>query len=288
MTDNQKVILSTLIVCSLILLGIVFYNKGNIFSKSVSNVNKTIDIKGYQSNEEYYNKTIDGYRISDDISDKIANNQLKFIMSALTKYNFYIDDTNNNYEGYYLYMKDYNVNSLDNNFKLYTAINSLYQSNMFTKTTKEEYDKYKAIYKVSGKLVSQTVYKLFGTNVIDKRINNWLSSLDLRYDETNDIYYLINNKSFDKLKKTRYIVTTTIDTEEKNDTYLITEAVAFVNTNTKTAYDSYYNGNVAYTLDDSEVFSFNSNNIGNFKEYRYTFKKDDNGIYHFQSIEKMK
>lgn len=200
-----------------------------------------------------------------------------------------------NYENGCLYQKDSVLaNELDFSYKLYSLILN-HQSEF--KEQKEEIKWNEKTYSVEKNISEEyikTLYqKLYGNSEsFDPKSVNQIHDDDrLIYDEQKHLFYLRNIPLKDNIVK-KYIYRY----QQKNEIAYIDVSVSFIQLIGKDKYTNYeayrekekINLKAEGIYQELNSFQINSDNYKEYSQYRYTFKKGSDQIYHFVELEKIK
>lgn len=260
--NNKQITLFAIVIFLLILLlllGIGFF----IYTKySLKNLEQSVE-----QVEEQKTEIIDIY------DNSVASTRLINIMSVLN--NNYLESKNDVIG--YIFDKEYNdVKTISNDYIIYTAINYLVNYGELEDNDDSKYTK-----KISNELVDKTIKNIFG----DVKYTNigYLGNSSLCpygiYDKTSNYYLIDPNCTKSEIKIETYNIKV-IETPSKID---VLQAISYVKTEDGVR-KNYKDKELKNLISEENNYRININNYSNFKQYRFSFKKGSDNLYHFDSI----
>ena len=243
----------------LLLIGLGFF----IYTKiSLDNLDKDVD-----NVEEVPKEIIDIY------DNSVASTRLVNIMSILN--NNYLEN-NNDVIGYIYDEKYADVNTISNEYIIYTALNYLVNYGEIEDNADSKYTK-----KISNELVDRTIKNIFGdinyTNIAYLG-NNALCPYGI-YDSNTNNYLIDTNCNKKDITIETYNIKI-IETPSKID---ILQAISYVKTEDSKR-KIYKDKELTKLISEENNYRININNYSNFKQYRFTFTKGTDNLYHFTSV----
>lgn len=294
------IILMIFILISIVLLGYIAYDKGLIFSKDVK---QTDNVKENETNKEA--ELADEY-VKNDIENKI-NNIVTFGRASSTKANeqyFNMDGINNS-----------TLLNLSNENKAFIVLNSLsgQYNNLSTDQRTIALDELKTnnqaadnalldiLTVVPSSLVEQEYKKYFGSEINNISLKASTMCPNYIYGDSSKTYYrlsecggtayaviLVYTNKYTKKNDEIYAYTNLgaihPDYDNQIDGKVYKDIMSYEESEALKS-EKLYKSNMSF--EDSSKFKIDESNYKDFQEYKFTFTKGENGIYHFTKVEKV-
>jgi len=194
--------------------------------------------------------------------------------------------------------------NLDDDLKLYIVLDYLLNENKFHNLSPEnESDPIVSSYaqtfgneyvkQITGKEVKDAYNSFFGTSNVDFKVLKSRNCFNYDYESTKDIFYR-KQPNCGGTSGT-YIYSYKNKYSKKNDNVYVYVSYGSSgipeNNQTATIFKDLEKNNVYrefVKLGEVQSFRINESNYADFSEYKYTFKKNNDGSYYFVSFEKTK
>lgn len=270
--EVKQAILFTIIVILfilLLLLGIGFFTSKQLEGESESTKNtSTQNTQKEQETEDSKGQTIN---LNDNtiISTRLIN-----ILSSLN--NSFLETADSNI-GYIYQNVHADVTTLSNNYIIYTAISFLEGRGELEDYIEAQYNK-----RASAELVDETIKNIFGDINYNRLgyLGNDITCPNGKYDVATNTYLINTNCK----KNDVHVDTYNVTVHEKPDLIEVYQAVSWAK-NTENEYTVYKDIELKEYVSNNKEDRVGVMNSDNYRQYKFTFTKGSEGLYHFTSVD---
>lgn len=267
---KQATLFTIIVILIVLLLLFIFgyYLYGNNFKDEEG-------IETVPSTKENVDKDIPQKDNDVDINENtVATTRLVNVMGILN--NPFIENTTDKYG--YIYRNGHNdLNSISNDYIIYTALNYLSKRNELENNDDAIYNK-----KVRADLVDKTIKNVFGSVSYNKEAyrGNTNTCPMGYYNSSDDYFYVGTICSIGDIT----IETYNYRIIEKPSVIEIYQAKAYVK-DTPDEHIVYRDETLVDVVSEDPNYEINISNYEIFKKYKFTFTKGEDGLFHFDSID---
>lgn len=270
-TENNKkffgiIVIFFVIILVILYLGFITY-KENI-QNMIDNSSKNSELKGpnNESKESLQEKTTIN-------SNPVVSTRLIAVINALN--NPFIENIGDSVG--FIYNKGYlDVNSLSNNYIIYTALYYLKERNELVDNYDPKYQK-----KVAKSVVDATIKNIFGdiTYNVNAYLGNGITCPNGYYNQSEEYFYINTNCEVGNKK----IETYNIKIVQGMKSVDIYQAIGYVKyEGTKKVYKDKAMQNL---VSDDDKYEISIKDYNNFIQYKFSFTKGSDNLYHFFSVD---
>lgn len=268
--ESNKKVVSIIVIFFVILLGILYLGYTS-YKDNIENMTNNSQ-KNSESNEFEESKGNEQEKPNIE-SNPVASTRLIAVINALN--NPFIENVGDNIG--YIYNKGFNdKSSLSNNYIIYTALYYLKERNELEDNNEPKYQK-----KVSKNIVDATIKNIFGdiTYNANAYLGNGITCPNGYYNQSEEYFYINTNCEVGNKK----IETYNIKIVQGMKSVDIYQAIGYVtNDGIKKVYKD---KSMTDLVAEDNGYEISINDYNKFVQYKFSFTKGSDNLYHFQSVD---